>query len=74
MKLAPALLAGFTGASIHGLQPLQAISMAHSRVRNGFTLPEMDMITEGNERLLAEVFFGRILKPIHDLGRDGFQK
>ena len=39
-----------------GLGPLQSIQFAHSRVRNGFTIPEMDEITIGNERLLAEVF------------------
>ena len=29
--------------------------MAHSRVRNSFRIPEMDLITEMNERLLEEV-------------------
>lgn len=39
-----------------GLGPLQAIHQAHSRVRQAFTIPEMDMITSQNERLLDEVF------------------
>ena len=30
--------------------------MAHSRVRQAFTIPEMDQITSQNERLLDEVF------------------
>ena len=38
------------------MDPLQAISLAHSRVRNGFTLPAMDEITASNERLLSMVF------------------
>ena len=43
-----------------GLDPLQAISMAHGRVRNGFTLPKMDEITSQNERLLQQVFTDEI--------------
>jgi len=38
------------------LEPLEAIAFAHSRVRNGFTLPAMDEIISSNERLLSQVF------------------
>merc|ERR1712130_769609 len=38
------------GTSKTGLDPLQAISFAHSRVRNGFTLPELDRNLERNRR------------------------
>ena len=38
------------------VDPLESIAFAHSRVRNGFTLPVMDQITTSNERILAEVF------------------
>ena len=35
---------------------MEAIQFAHSRVRNGFVLPEMEEINFANERLLAETF------------------
>jgi peroxidase len=59
MKLLPALLAGsITATDERGLKQnaQNAIHHAHSRVRNGFTLPIMNDITDSNERLLAEVF------------------
>ena len=37
-----------------GLEPEAAIQFAHNRVRNGFTLPEMDQISEANERIIQE--------------------
>jgi len=54
MKLLPSVLLGAVLGQ-DNLAPLQAISFAHSRVRNSFRIPEMDMITEMNERLLEEV-------------------
>ena len=49
-------LAGVTHGIERGLDPLQSIAFAHSRVRQGFLLPEMDDIIDQNERLLREVF------------------
>ena len=56
MKLLPSMLLGGAVSLQTGLGPLQSIHMAHSRVRQAFTIPEMDMITSQNERLLDEVF------------------
>ena len=36
------------------MEPEAAIQFAHNRVRNGFTLPEMDQISEANERIIRE--------------------
>ena len=33
-----------------GLDPLQSIAFAHSRIRQGFLIPEMDNIIDQNER------------------------
>ena len=43
-------LAGVTHGLERGLDPLQSIAFAHSRVRQGFLLPEMDEIIDQNER------------------------
>ena len=66
MKLSALLLGSVMGSSAPDrLKPMQAIQMAHSRVRNSFRIPEMDLITEGNERILEEVmspgFNGRLV-------------
>jgi len=54
MKLLPALLSSTLGFDTES--PMEAIQAAHSRVRNGFVLPEMEEINFANERLLAETF------------------
>ncbi|CAG5096998.1 Oidioi.mRNA.OKI2018_I69.XSR.g14884.t1.cds [Oikopleura dioica] len=54
MKLLPAILASTLGFDADS--PMEAIQFAHSRVRNGFVLPEMEEINFANERLLAETF------------------
>ena len=51
-----AILAGSTSALQRGLDPAQSIAFAHSRVRQGFLIKEMDKIIDENERLLREVF------------------
>ena len=57
MKLLPSFILGscFATQRMEDLGPLKSIAFAHARVRNGFTIPEMDVIIKQNERLMQEV-------------------
>ena len=70
MKLFQPALVGTAAALQRGLDPLQSIAFAHSRIRQGFLIEEMHDIIDQNERLLQEVLapgFGQRLISLDEM-------